>query len=246
VRLVEASRSSDGLALHLLHAKDHGRIRNKRVCEVDGAEVPWPEIVRGYEYEPGRYAVVTDEELVALRPERTQTIEIVQFADAAEVDPMLYDRPYYVAPEKRSKHAYALLRSTLEASGKVGVARLVLRTREHLAALKPHGDALVLVLLRFGDELLDTRGIDLPARDERMSEAERRVARTLLDEMTEPFDQRAFRDTYQEQLERLLEKRAQGERLPAAKPRAATNVVDLADVLQRSLATARQKRKHAS
>jgi DNA end-binding protein Ku len=246
VRLVPASRAADDLALHLLHAEDLGRIHNKRVCEVDGAEVPWPEIVRGYEYERGSYAVVTDEELAKLRPESTQTIEILQFAESSEVDPMLYDRPYYVAPEKRGKHAYALLRSTLEASGKVGIARIVLRTREHLAVLQPRGDALVLVLLRYADEVFGEQGLDLPAGDERASEAERKVARTLLDEMTATFDVRAFRDTHHEELEKLLAKRARGEKVPVARARAATKVVDLAAILERSLAHARTQRRRAS
>ncbi len=246
VRLMPASRESDGLALHLLHAEDHGRIRNKHVCELDGAEVPWSDIVRGYEYERGSYAVVTDEELAKLRPESTQTIDIVQFSEASEVDPLLYDRPYYVAPEKRGQRAYGLLREALESSGKVGIARIVLRTREHLAALQPHGDALVLVLLRYSDELLDARGLDLPARNERASEAERRTARMLLDEMTEPFDVRTFHDTHHEQLEKLLADRARGKKVPVAKPRPATNVVDLAAILERSLSAAKGQRKRAS
>jgi DNA end-binding protein Ku len=246
VRLMPASRESDGLPLHLLHADDHGRIRNKHVCELDGAEVSWSSIVRGYEYERGRYAIVTDEELAKLRPESTQTVDIVQFADASEVDPMLYDRPYYVAPERRGKHAYALLRSTLESSGKVGIARVVLRTREHLAVLEPHGDALVLVLLRYADELLGEQGIAFPQREERASEAERRIARTLLDQMTEPFDIRAFHDTHHEQLEKLLAQRARGKKVPVAKARPATNVVDLAGVLERSLSAAKSQRKRAS
>ena len=217
VRLMPASRATEGLPLHLLHAEDHGRIHNKRVCEVDGAEVPWSQIVHGYEYERGRYAVVTDADLAKLRPASTQTVEILQFCDASDVDPMLYDRPYYVAPEKRGKHAYALLRSTLEATGKVGIARIVLRTREHLAALEPHGEALVLVLLRYADELLGDEGLELPPRSEQGTEAECRMARTLLDEMTESFDIHAFHDTHHRELEKLLAKRARGEKVPRSK-----------------------------
>jgi DNA end-binding protein Ku len=245
VRLMPASRAGGGLSLHLLHADDHGRILNKHVCELDGAEVPWSRIVRGYEYERGHYAIVTDEELAGLNPETTQTIDIVQFADASEVDIMLYDRPYYVSPEKRGKHAYALLRSTLGSSGKVGIVRVVLRTREHLAVLKSHGDALVLVLLRYADEILGDPGIELPPQNERASEAERRVARTLLEEMTAPFDIGAFHDTQHEQLEKLLAQRGRGKKVPAPKAPPATNLVDLASVLERSLSAAKNRPKPA-
>jgi DNA end-binding protein Ku len=240
VRLIPASRDRAGLALHLLHAKDEGRVHNKRVCEIDGADVPWSEVVRGYEYERGKYAVVTEEELEKLRPEATQTVEILQFADIDEIDPMLCDRPYFLAPETRGKRAYALLRDTLAASGKVGIAKIVLRTREHLAMLKPSGDVLILVLLRFADEMIDARSLDLPGRAEKASEAEKKAARTLLDAMTRSFDIAEFRDTHHDELERLLAKRARGQRVarePAARP--ATNVIDLASVLERSLAAAR-------
>ncbi len=242
VRLVTAARDTEGLALHLLHEKDRGRIRNRRVCEAEDREVPWNEIVHGFEYERGQYAVVTDEELAALRPESTQTIEIVQFADATEVDPMLYDKPYYLAPERRGKRAYALLRETLVESGRLGIARVVIRTREHVAVLKPSGDALVLVLLRYAEQLLDARGLDLPPRSEHGSPAERRSAQMLLDAMTQPFDIAAYHDTRHAELEKLLAKRARGEKVPAAPAKAApTNVVDLASVLERSLAAAKGK-----
>src|SRR5882724_8847258 len=143
VKLFSAVRSDEGVHFHLLHDKDEGRIRNVRKCEVCGQEVPWEHVDKGWEYEKGSYVVVDDEELKKMKPEATQSIDIVEFVDANEIDSMLYDTPYYVEPEKRAKRAYALLREALKKSGKIGIAKVVLRTREHLAAVKPSGNALV-------------------------------------------------------------------------------------------------------
>jgi DNA end-binding protein Ku len=240
VRLVPAVRERENLAMHLLHGKDHGRIHNKHVCEVDGKEVPWAELVHGYEYEKGRYAVITDEELAKLRPESTQSVEILEFVDAAEIDPMLFDKAYYLEPEKRGLHAYALLREALAESGKVGIAKVVLRTREHLAALEPSGRALVLGLMHFAEEIIEAPHVDVPG-GQGAKPTEKKAALMLINAMTKRFDLREHRDTYRDELRKLLDKRAQGAPLPKSKTPKPTNVIDLAAVLERSLAAERGK-----
>jgi DNA end-binding protein Ku len=235
VKLFPAVREREGLAMHLLHAKDMGRVRNNHVCEVDGREVPWSEVVHGYEYERGKYAVVSDEELKALRPASTQTIDIVEFVDAAQIDPVLFDKPYYLAPEKKSRRPYALLRDALEDSGKVGIAKIVLRTKEHLAALKATGDALVIELMRFAEEIVDAGTLDLPSKREPGRAEEKKAALMLIDAMTAPFDAREFKDSFGDELRRLLKARASGQPLPKASAPRPANVVDLVSVLKQSL-----------
>jgi DNA end-binding protein Ku len=238
VRLFTAIRENEGVQFHLLHKEDEGRIRNARTCEIDGKPVAWDDIVRGYEYEKGRYLVVDDEEIKKFRPEQTQTVQIEEFVALDEIDPMLFDKPYWLEPEKRGRHAYALLREALRKSGKVGIAKVVLRTREYLAAVKPAGDALVLEMMHFADEIVQAKDLELPPASEKANEGEMKAAQMLIDAMSKPFDASEFHDTYKEQLREHLEARARGEEEPKSKrgkvPQA-TNVVDLMDVLQRSL-----------
>ncbi|MGZ6971588.1 MAG: non-homologous end joining protein Ku [Thermoanaerobaculia bacterium] len=244
VKLFTAIRENEGIHFHLLHAKDKGRIHNARKCEADGREVSWDEIVRGYEYEKGHYLVVTEDELKKFRPEATQTVEIREFVDLTEIDPMLFDKPYYLEPEKKGKHAYALLRDALKKSGKVGIAQVVLRTREYLAAVKPAGEALVLEMMHFADEIVRPRDLELPPAHEKTSEGEMKAAMMLIDAMAKHFEPGEFHDTYREELRAHLEARAHGQTEPkgkAAKLPKPTNVVDLMDVLQKSL----QQSKHA-
>src|SRR5258706_7144152 len=180
VKLFTAVRENEGIQFHLLHDKDQARIHNVRQCEVDGKEVPWNDVVRGFEYEKGQYIVVTDDELKKYRPEATQTIEIAQFVDETEIDPMLYDKPYWLEPEKKGRHAYALLRAALRKSGKVGIAKVVLRTREYLCAVKPHGDALVLGMMHFADENVSPKDLELPPAKEKTPESEMKAAMMLI------------------------------------------------------------------
>jgi DNA end-binding protein Ku len=244
VKLFPAIREDEGIHFHFLHGKDRGRIRNVRKCERDGKEVAWSEIVRGFEYAKGEYLVVSDEELQKLRPEKTQSVEIEQFVDLAEIEPMLFDRPYYLQPERSGRHAYALLGAALEKTGKVGIALVVLRSRQYLAAVKPSGGVLVLQTMHFATEVLSPRDLELPpAKDAKAAngktrDREMKSALMLIDAMVKPFDAASYRDTFHDELRDLLEKRAQGAPLPAAAkakaPRGA-NVVDLVAVLEKSL-----------
>jgi DNA end-binding protein Ku len=240
VRLITAVREKEEIHFHYLHRKDGGRVENVRRCQMDGKDVPWDQIVRGYEYEKGKYLEITEEEIARYRPERTQAIEIRAFVELAQIDPILFDHPYYLEPDKLGRHAYALLRDALSRSGRVGVAEVVLRTRSHLAALKPEGDALVLALLHYGSEVLAPKDLALPAR-EKASEKEMKAALMLIDAMATDFNPRDYEDTFQVALRKHLDARAKG--APAPKRAAATrpqasNVVHLAAILRRSLKTA--------
>ncbi len=245
VKLQTAIRTND-LKFNFLHKEDEGRINNVRRCSIDGEEVAYADLVRGYEIEKGQYVIVSDEDFDRVNPEATQSVDIVQFVDLAEIDPMYFDKPYYLEPEKRGRHAYALLREALKDSGKVGIARVVIRSREHLAALKAHGDALVLELMHFEDEIVAASTLDLPAV-EKPAANEMKVAKMLIDTMTEAFDPSAFKDTYREQMLAMIEARAAGNEMPRGESKAPVrdNVVNLMDVLQKSL-EASQKRGDAN
>jgi DNA end-binding protein Ku len=235
VKLFTAVRTND-LRFNFLHKKDEGRINNVRRCSLDGEEVAYNEIARGYEYEKGKYVILSDDDFKNAAVEATQSVDIVQFVELADINPMFYDTPYYLEPEKKGRHAYALLREALKDSNKVGIAKVVLRAREHLAALKPNGDALVLELMHFADEIVAQADFDFPEA-EKMPPAEMKVAKMLIDTMSAEFDPEQFHDTYKEQLLALIKARAAGKEIPRIKTKAPapTNVVNLMDVLQRSL-----------
>ena len=235
VKLQTAIRTND-LRFNFLHKSDHGRINNVRRCSIDGEEVGFGDLVRGYEYEKGHYVILSDEDFDSVNPEATQSVDIVQFVELSEINPMYFDKPYYLEPEKRGRHAYALLREALKESGKVGIAKVVIRSREHLAAVKPNGDALVLELMHFADEIVEQSTLEFPATETPHAN-EMKVARMLIDTMTEAFDAEAYKDTYKEQILAMIEARAGGAETPKVETKAAkaSNVVNLMDMLQRSL-----------
>jgi DNA end-binding protein Ku len=238
VKLQTAIRTND-LRFNFLHKKDEGRINNVRRCSVCGEEVSYDEIERGFEYEKGHYVVLTDEDFKRVNPEATQSVDIVQFVDLEEINPMYFDKPYYLEPEKRGRHAYALLREALRDANKVGVAKVVIRSKEHLAALKPNGDALILELMHFADEIVDQSTLDFPALEEPPA-SEMKVAKMLIDTMTEKFQ-----DKYREEVTAMIDARAAGKTLPEVAERApsSNNVVNLMDVLQKSLEASKKRRE---
>jgi DNA end-binding protein Ku len=242
VKLQTAIRTND-LRFNFLHKTDEGRINNVRRCSLDGEDVSYDDIVRGYEYEKGKYVILSDEDFKRVNPEATQSVDIVQFVDLSEINPMYFDKPYYLEPEKRGRHAYALLREALKAENKVGIAKVVIRSKEHLAALKPNGDALVLELMHFADEIVEQSSLDFPG-DVKVADGEMKVAKLLIDTMTEPFEVEKFRDSYREDLLAMIEARAAGKVIPETKTKAPArdNVVNLMDVLQKSLEASKNKR----
>jgi DNA end-binding protein Ku len=242
VKLFTAVRS-DEISFNMLHAKDEGRIKYERVCSVDGKPVPWDEIVKGYEYEKGEYVILSDEDFKKVNPEATQSVDILEFVDMDTINPMFFDKPYYLEPSKQGKHAYALLRSALEESKKVAIARVVIRTKEYIAAVKPINGALVLELMHWADEIVEPSTLEIP-ENEKLPEAEMKMARMLIDTMTvEAFEPEKFTNRYHEELLAMIEARAQGKELPKAKKAAPrSKVVNLMDVLAQSLEESKKRR----
>jgi DNA end-binding protein Ku len=243
VKLFTAVRT-DELSFNMLHAKDEGRIKYERICSVDGKPVPWDEIVKGYEYEKGEYVVLTDEDFKKVNPEATQSVDILEFVDLDTINPMFFDKPYYLEPSKQGKHAYALLREALNESNKVAIARVVIRTKEYIAAVKPIGDALVLELMHWASEIVETSTLELPDKGT-LPEAEMKMARMLIDTMSvDAFEPEKFTNRYHDELLAMIEARAQGKELPKAAKKAAprSKVVNLMDVLAQSLEESKKRR----
>lgn len=246
VKLMTAIRDKS-IHFNLLHDKDKGRVHYQRVCDHCGKKLEWNDVVKGYPVSKDKYVVLSDEDLKKANPEATQSVDIVAFAKLEEIDPIYFDTPYYLEPEKRGRHAYALLREALAKSGRVGIARVVIRTKEHLAALKPDGDALVLELMHWADEVVPAKGLELPsAKDSKNAPGgpEMKAALMLIDGMTQTFDANSFHDQYRKEVLEIVDERAEGKALPkapAANKAKTTNVVDLAEVLRQSLASHKGK-----
>lgn len=237
VGLYSATRPGNEIKLRMVRDKDHSPIKYRRVAEADEKEVPWENIVKGYEYEKGEFVVLTPEDLEKVNVASNQTVDIREFVELADIDPMFFDQPYFLAPEKGGDKAYALLREALEKSGKVGIAKVVIKTREHLAAVKPLGRALLLELMHFPDELADPNELNLPNAS--TGKKELAMAEQLINSMSEKWQPDKWKDEYREALMKLIEEKAAapGEkvRAPKAPGRKPTNVVDLVSVLQESL-----------
>lgn len=237
VGLYSATKSEE-IRFRLLRASDLSPINYQRVAEVDGKEVPWEQVVKGYEYEKGKFVVLKDEDFKRVDIEATQTIDIVDFVELAEINPVHFFRPYYLEPQRGGAGAYALLRDVLADTGKAGIAKVVIKTRQHLAALKANGDALVLELMHFADELIDYKALKIPA-EVKSGTRELQMAATLVEQMTVAWDPHRYKDDYSSALLAMIDRKiaAGGKELPVVKgePRPATNVVDLVAVLQQSL-----------
>jgi DNA end-binding protein Ku len=235
VKLFTAVRT-DELSFNMLHKKDEGRIKYERVCSVDGKPVPWDEIVKGYEYEKGEYVVLTDEDFDKVNPEATQSVDIVEFVELSTINPMYFDKPYYLEPTKVGRHAYALLREALAKSGKVAIARVVIRTKEYIAAVKPTEDALTLELMHWASEMVPASTLELPG-NEKMPEAEMKMAQMLIESMSaDAFDAEKFTNRYRDEVLAMIDARAAGKELPTPKKAPVrSKVVNLMDVLAQSL-----------
>lgn len=239
VALQNASRTEE-LKFRLLRSSDLSPVNYKRVAQVDGKEVPWNEIVKGYEYEKGKFVVLKDEDFKRVDLEATDTIDIVDFVDLAQINPVFFHRPYYLEPMKGGAGAYELLRRVLSDTNKAGISKVVIRTRQHLAAVKANGNLLVLELMRFSSELVAPEAIKVPPAHRTLGQRELRMARTLVDQMTEDWDPERYTDDYQSALMKLIDKKVAqgGKALPTegrSKSKPATNIIDLVSVLQQSL-----------
>ena len=230
------------LKFHMLRKSDMSKINYKRVAEADGKEVPWEEIVKGYEYEKGQFVVLKEEDFKRVDIEATQTISIKEFVKVADVNPIYFYKPYYIEPAKGGDMAYALLRDAMEKSEKIGIAEVVLRQREHLAAVKPQDGGLVLELMHYSDELVSTDEFRKPSGKESGAK-ELQMARSLVDMMTGEWDPDKYHDDYKKALQKVIDEKIKhpGGAAPKAQPaRKPTNVVDLVAVLQESLRTAKE------
>ncbi len=242
VSLQPAVKSHD-LEFSLLDRKDFSPVGFKRYNKSSGRDVPWDQVVRGYEYEPDEYVVLSDEELRRANVERTETIEIISFVDGSELDPVYYETPYYVQPMKRGSRSYALLRAALERSGKVGIARVVLRTRQRMAALLVREQVLVLDLLRYAHELRSLDEIEVPPKSA-VSPRELKMAQQLLSGMSGTWNPEKFKDEYRDDVLALVRRKVKAgqthtilEPEPSEEPRRArSEVMDLMPLLKRSLA----------
>ena len=228
----------------LLHAKDTSPVRFERVCIRDGTPVAWEDLVKGYEIEKGHFVVLTKDDFKAAAVEKTQTVEILDFVRADEIDDRFFEVPYYLTPARGGDHAYALLREALKDSGRVGIARFVLRDKQHLAAVEVIGQALVLSVMRFEDELVDVAGLHVPARaDVRKQELE--LAKSLVGSLAADWDPSKYTDQYRDNLMKIIRGKAKGRKvaLEAGEQARPAKVVDLMERLRQSLE--RRKKKPA-
>jgi DNA end-binding protein Ku len=228
-----------------LHEADGARIQQKRVCSKDGEEVPYEEIVKGFEISPDHYVMITNDELEAIDPKKTRTIDIEDFVDLDEIDPLYYEHPYYLAPDTGASKAYKLLLAALTETNKVAIARVVIRSKEYLTAIRPAGDVLTMETMLFGDELIDPSQIDdLPEEDVRATDREVAMARQLIESQATEFDPTRYRDEYRERVLELIEQKAEGREIAVqAAPEAPTEVPDLMAALEASLAAAGDGKK---
>jgi DNA end-binding protein Ku len=248
IALYPATRREE-LKFRLLRKSDLSPVNYKRVAEKDGKEVPWDEIVKGYEYEKGKYVVLKDEDFERVDLEATQTVDIQDFVDVDEIDPMFFYKPYYLEPQKGGDKAYALLRDALKESKKVGIAKVVIKTRQYLAGVKPEDGALVLELMHFADEIADAGELHVPKKVE-MGRREMNMATALIDSMSSKWKPEKYRDDYREALMEVIEEKVEaGGKEIEEKPKKApkpTKVIDLVSVLQKSLEqTGGAKKKEA-
>lgn len=247
-----SAETRNELKLSMLDRRNVAPVGYKRINKATGEDVPWDEIVKGYEYEKGDFVLLGEEDFRKANVEATQTVEILDFVEAGEIPWTYFDKPYYLEPDKRGKKGYALLRETLKRTGKVGIARVVLHTREHLAALIPQGDMLVLDLLRFHDELRDPAEFSVPGADLEelgVSPKELEMAQRLVESMVEPWEPERYHDRYREDLLQRIEEKVRAgqtheiEAPPREEARPRAEVIDLMSQLKRSVEETRKQRQ---
>ena len=223
----------------LLHARDESPVQYERVCQSEGKPVAWEELVKGYEYEKGRFVVLTKDDFKTAALEKSRTIDILDFVDPAEVDDRYYETPYYLQPGKGADRAYALIRDAIRESGKIGIAKIILREAQHLAAVEAIGDALVLTMMRFADELADMGEFRFPS-SEGVREAEKKMARQLVESLSARWEPAKYTDEYRENLLRLIDAKVKG-RKPRLEEPAAPHGADVVDLMARLRASLEQK-----
>lgn len=239
-----SAENSNQLDLDMLDKRDFSPIGYKRVNKVSGKEVEWKDIVKGYEFEDNQYVVLSEEDVKRANPEATQTINILAFIEASEISPVYFEQPYYLTPSKGGDKVYALLRETLKKSKKIAIAQLVIRVKQHLAALMPIDDMIVLIILRYADEIRSMKDYKLPdakASKNTVSPKEVEMAMSLVEGMTEKWDPTQFKDTYRDDIMRLIEKRIKSKQTKVLDesevqaPAPQSNIVDIMALLKQSI-----------
>jgi DNA end-binding protein Ku len=239
-----------GISLREIRESDGARIKHRRVAEGTDEEVPYGEIVKAFEITPDRYVPLNKDELAAMAPEKTRAIEVQDFVDLDQIDPIYFDSPYYLGPAEGAEKAYSLLAKAMQESGKVAIARFVFRNKEHLAALRPGDGVLTLTTMRFADEVVSPSELEdvLPEGKQKVAKKEVEMAEQLIDSLTTEFDPGAYRDEYREQLLALIERKAEGKDVleaPATEEPQPTKAPDLMAALEESIAAVKEKRKPA-
>ncbi|HKA66884.1 MAG TPA: Ku protein [Solirubrobacterales bacterium] len=233
------------ISLREIRESDSARIKHRRVAEGTDEEVPYEEIVKAFEITPGQYVPLGKDEIAALAPERTRSIEVQDFVDLDEIDPIYFDSPYYLGPAEGAEKAYSLLAKAMEASGKVAIARFVFRNKEHLAAIRPSNGVLTLTTMRFADEVVAADELEdvLPAEKPKVAKREQEMAEELIDSLSTKFDPDSYRDEYREELMSLIERKAEGKEVvtPEAEEPKATKAPDLMAALEESIAAVKGK-----
>jgi DNA end-binding protein Ku len=234
--------SQKEVRFHMLHDKEGARIKQKRVCSVEGTEVPYEHIAKGYEVSSGQYVMITPEELEGLDPKASRTIDIQDFVDMKEIDPIYWEHSYYLVPDRGAAKAYSLLLHAMKKVGRVGIARMVMRTKMYLCTLRPMGRTLTLSTMLYSDEVVDASDLEgVPTSELKPSERELEMAEQLVDSLAGPFKPEKYKDDYREKVLELIEKKAEGEQIVMPEePAEPAKVVNLMDALKASLAAQRK------
>lgn len=253
VTLYSAQHRSD-LSFNLIDSRNNKRVRYERVNEETGEEVPWGEIVKGFEFSEGNYVLLSDEDFKRAKVEATKTVEIEDFVKAEEIDNMFFDRPYYLVPGKAGQKGYVLLREALKESGKVGIARVVIHSREYIGIVEPLKHALVLILMRFYQELRPAAEFDLPKgemKQYKISAKEMTMAGQLIESMTSKWDPKRYHDEYRESLMAWIHKKAKSGKVAAIdapedkQEEKGGKIIDIMSLLKKSVEKQKSKKKPA-
>ncbi len=243
VKLYTATEEKD-IRFHLLHEKDHARIKQQRFCPEDESVIAWNEVVRGFEVGPDQYVVLEDEDFEKVPVNTTHTIEIVQFVDLADIDPISYQRTYYLEPEDIGQKPFALLVRALKESGRVAIAKVTLRQKEHLCTLRIYDQVLALETMYYADEVRSPKDLEGPSESVQISDRELQMAKSLVDMLTGEFDYASYTDNYREALMEVIRKKAEGQAIVAPPP-AVARVTDLMEALRASVEEARKRKETA-
>jgi DNA end-binding protein Ku len=233
---VHSATEDRSVHFHQVHAKDGARIKQTRICSKEGKEVPYKEVAKGYEVRQGEYVLLSQDEIAAAAGERSQLIELDEFVCAPEIDPVHYDRTYYLGARDDGEDPYRLLHDALQKANRAGIGRWVFHNREYLVAVRPLDGVLALHTMRFADELIDANSLDLPAPSRAPTKREVEMARALVDSLHERFDPSAFEDSYRARVLELIESKARGEEPSVPEPEQREDSPDLMAALEASLA----------